>query len=424
MLRNYYKIAIAVLKRRKFFTFISLFGISLTLTVLMVTTAFMDKIFSPAYPDVKRGRSLFITKGSLTNTKEGWYNGSSVSFDFLYHYVTKLKTPEKVSIFTFSSSTNAYVNNRKLSIEYKFTDGAFWEVAEFKFLEGRSYTEPAVERADRVAVITARTRKRYFGDDAAVAGKYIELDNVNYRVIGVVADLPRSNRNYYSDVYLPYTVSKIDYRRVGQPGINKISLVDRYLGGFGAVMVARSESEVPKMRQEFKQMLARSFKPDTEYDKLYIHADTPFEEFSRNIFGNDESTGLAATIGAGILVVLLFLLLPAINLVNVNITRIMERSSEIGVRKAFGASSKMLVYQFLVENVILTLIGGLIGLVLSAISIYFFNQSSLLPDLDLALNWTVLGAGLLLCLLFGLLSGVYPAWRMSRFNVVHALKSQ
>jgi len=122
--------------------------------------------------------------------------------------------------------------------------------------------------------------------------------------------------------------------------------------------------------------------------------------------------------------VLLIMLLPTLNLININITRIMERSSEIGVRKAFGASSKTLVYQFIVENIILTLFGGLIGLVLSFIAIKVINNANLINNLELTLNFTVLFAGLLVCLIFGLVSGVYPAWRMSKLNVVTALKAQ
>jgi len=101
----------------------------------------------------------------------------------------------------------------------------------------------------------------------------------------------------------------------------------------------------------------------------------------------------------------------------------MERSSEIGVRKAFGASSKTLVYQFIVENLILTMLGGLIGIVLSFIVIWFLNSARLIDNLVLSVNFTVLGFALLTCLVFGLLSGVYPAWRMSRLNVVAALKA-
>jgi len=424
MLKNYFKIAIAVLRRRKFFTFISLFGISLTLTVLLVLTAFFDKMFSPGYPDFNRGRSLYISKVALLNTKEGWYNGNSASFQLLENYISKLKSAEKVSIYTFPNSTNAYVDNKKLSLEYKFTDAVFWEIASFQFLEGRAYAAADVGTAQKVAVITERTKQRYFDSEGPVAGKFIELDNVKYRVIGVVKTAPQPNRNFYSDVYLPYTVSKIDYRQTGKPGQLKISLTDRYMGGFGAALIARSTAEVPKMREELDQVLARIFKPEEGYDKLYVHADTAMEAFARNIFGGDESAGVGKMFGAGSVAIFLFLLLPAINLININITRIMERSSEIGVRKAFGASSRTLVYQFIVENVILTIIGGLIGTLLSLIVIYLYNQSDMQPGIDLALNYRVLGFGLLLCLLFGLLSGVYPAWRMSRLNVVHALKAQ
>ena len=58
MLKNYFKIAIAVLKRRKFFTFISLFGISFTLTIIIVLTAFIDNVISPNYPETNRDRSF------------------------------------------------------------------------------------------------------------------------------------------------------------------------------------------------------------------------------------------------------------------------------------------------------------------------------------------------------------------------------
>src|SRR5258706_16277768 len=98
MLKNYFKIAIAVLRRRKFFTFISLFGISFTLTILIVLTAFVDNIISPNYPEVKRDRSLYITLLQQKNTKhQGQMNGPA-SFYYLDHYAATLKTPSKVPI--------------------------------------------------------------------------------------------------------------------------------------------------------------------------------------------------------------------------------------------------------------------------------------------------------------------------------------
>ena len=118
----------------------------------------------------------------------------------------------------------------------------------------------------------------------------------------------------------------------------------------------------------------------------------------------------------------LFALIPTVNLVNINISRIMERASEIGVRKAFGAPARTLVGQFLVENVLLTVIGGLIGLVMTFFVIRALNVSGILRYAQFGINSRVFGYGMLIALVFGLVSGVYPAWRMSRLNPVDALK--
>jgi putative ABC transport system permease protein len=121
-------------------------------------------------------------------------------------------------------------------------------------------------------------------------------------------------------------------------------------------------------------------------------------------------------------VVLAFLLLPTINLVSINMSRILERASEIGVRKSFGASSRHLVGQFVLENILLCLLGGLIALVAAAGVLAWINASGIIPNADFKLNYRVFAYGLCLTVFFGLLSGVYPAWRMSRLHPVQALR--
>jgi putative ABC transport system permease protein len=411
MFKNYFKIAIAVLKRRKFFTFISLFGISFTLTVLMVATAFVNKVVSSDYPDLKRDRCLYVNRVEMRNTKEGWYNQSSPSYYLAEHYISTLKVPQKISISSFSRRTNAYVNDKKIFIEYQFTNADYWTVGDFIFLEGKPYTQQQISNAERVAVISESTKKAYFGDVPVAVGKYIEADNVSYRVIGVVKGVSKTMQVYYADLYLPYTVSKTDYKRKS------------LMGDYKVILLAGTKVDVSRMKQEFNAMIAKVPIDNKQYDKMYIHADGAFEDLCRRMVGDGLNSGVFKLVSLVGLVVFLFLLLPTINLVNINITRIMERSSEIGVRKAFGASSRTLVYQFIVENLILTFIGGGIGLIFSILVIYQINALELIPNLDLRLNVSVLLYSLLACLFFGLLSGVYPAWRMSRLNVVRALKS-
>ena len=412
MLKNYFKIAIVVLRRRKFFTFISLFGISFTLTILMVATAFIDKVVSADYPDMKRDRSLYLTTVELSNKKFGWFNRSPLSFNLLDQYISTLKLPEKIAFSSTSTATNTYVNNTKIVVDYKYTNAAFWEVMEFDFVEGKPYNKAEIDQAQHVAVISEDLKKKYFGDAASVVGKYIEADNVSYKVIGVVRDVSKTLGYVYGNLYLPYTTSKIAYKNTD------------LMGEYTAVLLAKSPKDVPAMQQEYNQMLKKVPFDRTQFDLLTCKADTYLAAFARGITGNGESDGVAKLFWILALVVFIFLLLPTINLVNINITRIMERSSEIGVRKAFGASSKTLVYQFIIENIILTFIGGVIGVVLSFLAMYLINHADLIGHLNLTLNLTVLAYSLVACIFFGLLSGVYPAWQMSRLNVVTALKSQ
>lgn len=407
MLVNYFKIAIAVLKRRKFFTFISIFVISFTITILMVLAAFIDKVVNDTYPDRNRSRLLYLTHFEESGPQS--LNSGSLSYYFLEHYVKSLKTPAKISVSSRPEGTNTYVNNKKIAIDYKYTDAAYWEVLDYDFLEGKPFTQQQLDNGERVAVITEDLKKEYFGNEPSVAGKFIEADDVRYRVSGVVRNVPATNYLFACDIFLPLTVAKVDFRS------NK-----DYRGNFIGVLMAASAADVPGMKAEYEQMAARLPMTNKEYDRIYTHADDYINAYVRT--GNEKKSGMQIVLTAVSIFVLLVMLMPAMNLVNINVTRIMERSSEIGVRKAFGASSRTLAGQFIIENLILTLMSGVVSVVLSVIALKLINNANLLSNLQLSLNLNVLLVSLLACLVFGLLSGVYPAWRMSRLQVVDALK--
>ena len=337
------------------------------------------------------------------------------NYYFLDRYVNSLKTPAKVSISTFFSATNAYVNNKKLVVNMKFTNHAFWEVMQYQFLEGKPYSQQQIDNGEQVAVITEDTRTAYFGKGATVVGKYIETDNIRYRVSGVVKTPAITTMVSYADLFAPYTLSKKNDKNQGG-----------YMGEYCAVLLANSKADLPKIKAEYAAVVSK-IPPDPtrkDFSELISHADTYLESFIRSSpLGGKSDSGVGTFIVILVAFVLLFMLLPTLNLVNINISRIMERSSEIGVRKAFGASSGTLVYQFIIENIILTFFGAVIGIVLSFIILQVINNSNVISNLHLTINITVLLISLLACLVFGLLSGVYPAWRMSRLHVVNALKA-
>lgn len=412
MLENYFKTAIAVLKRRKFFTFISLFGISFTLTILIVLTAFIDHIISAGYPDTNRDRSLYVNIIRLKHSSGRGTQTGPASFYFLDRYVSSLKTPAKIAISSVFTGSNTYVNNRKLTINLKYTNDQYWEVLQYRFLEGKPYSKQQINNSEKVAVITEDTRNKYFGEGTLVTGKYIEADNVQYRITGVVKSVPMTLPFIYADMYLPYTVSKTDVNS------NK-----ELTGNFTGILLANSKDDLPKIRDEYNRMTAKIPLTGKEYDQLFSYADYYLESFTRQIFGKGAESGMRTFYLVIFIIVFLFMLLPTLNLVNINISRIMERSSEIGVRKAFGASSRTLVFQFIVENIMLTFLGGLIGIIMSSIIISIFNNSRLIANVHLTMNLTIMLYSVIACLVFGFISGVYPAWRMSGMQVVNALKA-
>jgi putative ABC transport system permease protein len=154
--------------------------------------------------------------------------------------------------------------------------------------------------------------------------------------------------------------------------------------------------------------------------------DTRFEAFSREALGTRGSHSEEVQTGTVrlifILAALLFITLPTMNLISINLSRIMERASEIGVRKAFGASSRSLIGQFVLENVVLTVIGGAIGFVLAVIALPALSRLELIPYATFDINFRIFGYCMLLAAIFGAISGAYPAWRMSRMHPVNALR--
>jgi putative ABC transport system permease protein len=411
MLRNYLLLAFKVFARRKFFTFVSLFGISFTLVVLTVATAFLDGAFAPMPPESRQDRMLVNFNAVMYGPTSQW--NSDGGYKLFDRYARGLPGVEQLSISSSGDTAYSYLNGVKVASTLKRTDGAFWQIFDFTFVEGGPFSSRDVDEARFVAVINETTRGRFFGSRSAV-GRSFEADGQRFRVVGVVRDVSQIRFVPFADIWVPVTTAK-------SPGYR-----DQIMGGFYATALARDRALLPEIRAEFESRLTRVELPDPrQFQTIVAPLESRFDAVAR-LSPIAERKDLARQgwklrlLLAG--VTLLFMLLPAVNLVNLNVSRIMERASEIGVRKAFGASSWTLVGQFVLENVLLTLLGGVAGLVLGTVALRAINAYSQIAYADLSVNYRVVLYGLALSVIFGVLSGVYPAWRMARLHPVQALK--
>lgn len=409
MIKNYITLAIKVLGRRKFFTFISLFGITLTLAVLMVAAAILDNAFEPQQPESRFDRVLGTYYIGIYTDRGG--TTSPPGYGFVDKYVRGLSKAEATSIFTNSSPTVMYHEGRKLETHIRRTDGAYWQILDFEFLEGGAFTDADNQNVNYVAVITDDMRERLYGPNATAVGKTFLLDGQRYRVRGVVPAVPITRRVGFSEIWTPIRTTKGEYQKA-------------MVGNFAGIVLARSTDDFEALRSEFQQRLTRfEFDTPNPENRVVAGLDTLFEATARNIMGNRTNTDRPGTLRLIILGLgLLFITLPTVNLVSINLSRIMERASEIGVRKAFGASSRTLVGQFVMENVVLTVIGGAFAFLLATWILSLISNAQFIPYAIFTVNLRVFGYGMLLAAFFGIVSGVYPAWRMSRMHPVKALK--
>ena len=158
MLKHYLTLALKVLWRRKFFTFISLFGISFTLMVLTVITAMFDHAFGPGAPEPRLNRTLFADHAVMYGPHSTW--SSSAGFKLFDKYARNLPGVERLSIYQEQKTVESYVDGRKIRSALKRTDDEFWRILDFTFVEGGPFGTDDVNQARFVAVINATTRQR------------------------------------------------------------------------------------------------------------------------------------------------------------------------------------------------------------------------------------------------------------------------
>ncbi|MES2296911.1 MAG: ABC transporter permease [Pseudomonadota bacterium] len=408
MLKNYVLTAYKVFMRRKLFTAINLLCIVLTLTILLVVTAMLENTLNPGGAEDKSGRFLEVAYMQSTSPDGHRTRSGALGFKLVEHYLKPLKWAQTVATVSLPQAVSIYQDGRIIPLLLRRADAPYWKVLDFKLVAGRVPDQDDVDHARLVAVLNASNAERLFG--GAAVGKKLAVGAQSFEIIGVVED--SHSANALADLWAPIsTYPSSEYR-------NQIA------GNFVALLLARSAAEMGALRAEVAAVEKTIvFEDPSKWKSAHLRADSKFDAFARGMPGVPEGeAACGAAMGVVAALMFLFMLLPALNLVNLNMGRIMERSAEIGVRKSFGATSAELVRQFVLENILLCLAGGAISLLCAQAFMLWLGASGLIPHFHATVDPAVFAWGLLITVVFGLVSGCLPAWRMARLDPVHALK--
>ena len=432
MILHYFKIAWRGLFRKKLYTLICLFGISFTLTILFVGTSLYDFMLKPNYPEYKQDRILVVdqvvaygfTKNSST------LSSGALSYSFMSKFILNLKTPGKISILRKSGERVIYWNNLKINFMVSYTDAKYWEIFDFECIEGKLYNEVEIYDNEMVAVISESVARKYFLGAQSVTGQSIEIDAVTYKVMGVVKDVPETRSISHSDVWLPLTVPQ--------------EVVPDFIGSYTACLLASKVSDLDIIKDELKKHLKEFRFSDyyqgksgiqqyKDFTGIQVFAHTHVEKFFEKILKVNKSLSKEGISEIPkfkkssfylllISAIILLLSFPAINLINIHISRFMERSSEIGIRRTYGARKQTLLNQLIVENLLLTCLGAVLAFIFSLIILKLIEAGDYFPQAKFILNLRISGWGIFFTLLFNLFTIMIPAWKVSRSHIIQSLK--
>ena len=309
----------------------------------------------------------------------------------------------KIMPVVFGSESLVFGSETYRATIFGVTD-LFAQIYDMYPTEGRIFSEDEVKSYVDVVIIGSKIKDELFGNDNPL-DKKIKIKGRNFKVIGV---LPQKGQfsflNFDEVTVIPYTTAQ--QYVFGIKHFHRIAIeVDE-------------EKNVPQTVEDIKNTLRESHGiTDPEKDDFFIETQTEAMQTVSSI------TNILTAFLTGVAAI--SLLVGGVGIMNIMLVSVTERTREIGLRKAVGATEKDILIQFLLEAIILTVVGGISGIVLGALLSFV---SSLILSNVLALNWTftfpvqaaLLGLGV--AAFVGLVFGLYPARQAAMKSPIEALR--
>jgi len=402
MIRHYFLTTIRTLRQNPLYTALSVFGIALTFVFVCVLFLIVKATKGDYIPPKYAERTWTIFQVDHGNGRNRW-----ITKEQCETWIPKMKTPEMILVTTYRMEETAVINNQSMALSVLGVGDHYFDIHRLKFLRGRPINRQEIADAIPVTILDRYIANLYFGQNEDPIGKDFELNGIQYRVVGIVETTSLFNYDdglAFANMWIPFGAS----RRVSGNMWCKISFT------------AKDAASIADMQAEFTRVINEAH---TEEDVQYSIPNRQKRSLDKS--GIADIRFMFSIIGS-----LILMLIPALNILSLNISKSYERSEEIAVRKAFGAPLRTVFGQLFFENTLLTLAGATIGMCITpplmhSIDRMMLNISIMPLPLSLQFDWmTILLVAVPCVLAFSFLSGSIPAWIIAKKEIVNVLKGE
>lgn len=392
------KIAVNAILSSKMRSFLTALGIIigvLAVTLMGTLISGLDRSFENSMSFLGKD-VLYVSKFEWFGDQDFWELRNRP--DIKAEYTETLKEQGKhiiaASAERYRGSDMSFGEKNISDVQTMGTTPEYMQTSNTVIEKGRFFTDGEERSGSRVTVIGFDVADALFGDDDPV-GQYVKVGSYKFRVVGVIKKQGKFFGLFSMDnqAIIPLeTFQRLFSRR-----------------GFSRLSVKVDESNIEEARYEVQSILRRlrGLRPG-EPDNFAINQQEAFEQQYNAI--------KLAIGGTGIFITVLSLVVGGIGIMNIMFVSVKERTREIGIRKAIGATRNVILSQFLIEAVLICLIGGLIGLGLAFSLSFAINQflPSTMP-ISLAIFAVILS------LAVGVISGLVPSYRAAKLDPIEAL---
>ncbi|WP_455600825.1 ABC transporter permease [Bacteroides rodentium] len=424
MIKQYFTQAWAQLRQQPMISTVTITGTALAIFLIMLVVMMQQVQVVPFAPESNRDRFLHVKWMSIANKE--WGDGTSngpMSVRTAQECFQSLKTPEAVSIYACQTESTpvGLPGQPSTGVDMLQTDDAFWRIFDFSFTAGKPYDKATFDSGIPVAVITESVSRHLFGTTESVGREFL-LNHAPYRVCGVVKDVSTLATTAYGQVWIPFTSTNF-----------KNDTWSDHMGMASCIILARHRSDFPAIREEAERRQREYNTLIGEQGYELIYRNRPYDqEKNALVTGANVEPDVNAARRQRLIIFLILLIVPAINLSSMTQSRLRQRVSEVGLRRAFGSTRMEIMGQIVAENLVLTFFAGVLGLLLSVAFAYLgesmlfaegFSKTVNAPLIDssILLHVSTFGWALFFCFVLNLLSSGIPAWKASRVGIVNAL---